>query len=159
MAVHVFLFTCPQNQYPQNRLAIAPNTKVFHFHCCWSWWKKNCRIFPRAYPQNRKSTKISILLKPIQFKVISYIKSNKSTHKSMEVFIIATLELSLYWMFTKFPKKLQQEVSEDCPFLTASTFSFFCFILRIFLSPTLWTHADRVCAKYWRETKNCMTVD
>ena len=108
---------------------------------------------------HRKSTKISILLKPIQFKVISYIKSNKSTHKSMEVFIIATLELSLYWMFTKFRKKLQQEVSEDCPFLTASTFSFFCFILRTFLSPTLWTYADRVCAKYWRETKNCMTVD
>ena len=108
---------------------------------------------------HKKSTKISILLKPIQFKVISYIKSNKSTHKSMEVFIIATLELSLYWMFTKFSKKLQQEVSEHCPFLTTSTFTFFCFILRISLSPILWTYTDRVCAKYWRKTKNCMTVD
>ena len=40
---------------------------------CYSWWKKNCHTFPKAYPQKKKPSK------RIQVKVISYINSIKNT--------------------------------------------------------------------------------
>ena len=53
-------------------------------------------------------------------KVILNIKSNKKLHKSLKTITFETMEL--YYIFTKFSKKIQAEVSENWLYLVATTF-------------------------------------
>ena len=100
---------------------LAPNRKVVRYQ------KTTVTFSPKS--DHKKSTEIFIPLKHIKFKVISYIQ--KKQHKLLKILTIAAMKLSLL-EFCNILKKMQPEVPEHCLYLAASTFTLFCFTLRIF---------------------------
>ena len=64
-------------------------------------------------PIHRKSTKVFIPLKHLQFKVISYIKCKKTPDKSLQVFTIATMKISLFNIY-KICKKIDLKPNILC---------------------------------------------
>ena len=107
--------------------------------------KKYLSQFPWEHI-HRKNTIISTLLRSIQFKRISYIKSNKSTPKIIKIIYYCNSKTTCIKDLQNYiPKIFQQEVSEHCSHLTASTFVLFY----EFLIQPLQTYADSAC------TKNC----
>ena len=76
--------------------------KCFTISVCWSWWKKDCRTFPQNI-STEKAQKYPFPWKHTQFKVISYIRSNKSTPINQSKYI-ATAEFYLLNAH-KIPKK------------------------------------------------------
>ena len=110
--------------------------------------KKYLSQFPRQQI-HRKSTIISILLRRIQFKRISYIKSNKSTPEIIKIIYYCNNKTTCIKDLQNYiPKIFQQEVSEHCSHLTASTFVLFY----EFLIQPLQTYADSVCTKKLPQT-------
>ena len=64
-------------------------------------------------------------MKNFQGIIFAWIRTYRNIFKSALVYL---------QNFTKFPKKIQSEFSEHCPYMAAPTFTLFCFILRIFKS-------------------------
>ena len=77
----------------------------------------------------RKSTKLSITLKHIQFKVNSYIKRDKNTPWIIKNIYYRNNEDLFIKDLQSFPKKLKPEVSEHCAYLTAPIFTLFFFYI------------------------------
>lgn len=94
-----------------------------------------------------------ISLKNIQFKVISYVNSNKKLHNSLKI----ALEQGnpIHYRFTKFPKKYQPEVSQKWQYLPVQALLFYILWCK-FLSLPLWTYADNACVKCWTKFRNFM---
>ena len=106
---------------------------------------------------HRKSTKISIPLKYIQFNVISHIKKIKILYKSLKILTVATMELYLLKIYAT-PKKLPPEASEYYSYLTASIFTLFYFTLRIFKF-LLRTYFNKACTRFCPKARNFMLID